>query len=167
MPKTKEKFDLTDAKILNLLQKDARKTIKEIAGLLNLSTTPVFERIKRLEKKGVIEKYVAILNPHSIGKKLNAFVHLSIIDHSKEAVESFVNQVFQYDEVMECHHVTGDSDFLLKIIVEDIEQYNEFILNKLSVVGNIGTVKSSFSLSIRKDTNAIHVDLGQAKNGKS
>ncbi len=154
-----EKIDKTDTKILNLLQEDARMTIKEIAGQLNLSTTPVFERIKRLEKKGIIDKYVAILNPKKIGKKVNAFVHLSIIDHSKEAVEGFVNQVIQYDEVMECHHITGDADFLLKIIANDIEQYNQFILDKLSVVGNVGRVKSSFSLSIRKDTNAIRVEM--------
>lgn len=159
MAKSKKKLDQTDAEILNLLQQDARMTIKEIAARLNLSTTPVFERIKRLEKNGIINKYVAILNPQLLGKKLNAFVHLSILDHSKEAVESFVRQVIQYDEVMECHHVTGDSDFLLKIIVEDIEKYNQFVLDKLSVVGNIGTVKSSFSLSIRKNTNAIRVDL--------
>ncbi|MEM9819986.1 MAG: Lrp/AsnC family transcriptional regulator [Bacteroidota bacterium] len=159
MARSKDKLDQTDAKILNLLQEDARMTIKEIAARLNLSSTPVFERIKRLEKRGIINKYVAILNPQLLGKKLNAFVHLSLLDHSKEAVEAFVRQVVEYDEVMECHHVTGDSDFLLKIIVEDIEKYNQFVLNKLSIVGNIGTVKSSFSLSIRKDTNAIRVDL--------
>ena len=159
MARSKDKLDQTDAKILNLLQEDARMTIKEIAARLNLSSTPVFERIKRLEKRGIINKYVAILNPQLMGKKLNAFVHLSLLDHSKEAVEAFVRQVVEYDEVMECHHVTGDSDFLLKIIVEDIEKYNQFVLNKLSIVGNIGTVKSSFSLSIRKDTNAIRVDL--------
>lgn len=154
-----EKLDKVDAEILNLLQEDARMTIKEIASRLNLSTTPIFERIKRLEKKGVITKYVAVLNPKKLGKKLNAFIHLSIIDHSRKAVEAFVNQVIQYDEVMECHHVTGDADFILKIIVDDIEKYNQFTLDKLSVVGNIGRVNSSFSLSIRKDTNAIRVVL--------
>ncbi|MEM8906210.1 MAG: Lrp/AsnC family transcriptional regulator [Bacteroidota bacterium] len=150
-------LDPVDLEILNLLQSDARMTIKEIAGRLNKSTTPVFERIKRLERQGIIARYVALLDAKKVGKKVNAFVHLSIIDHSKEAVEAFVDQVIQYEEVMECHHVTGDSDFLLKVVVEDIETYNQFILDKLSVVSNVGTVKTSFSLSVLKAITAIQL----------
>lgn len=148
----KAKLDKTDIEILKLIQEDSRMTIKEIAGSLNLSTTPIFERLKRLEKQGVIRKYVALLDPKKLGKKLNAFIHISIIDHSKRGVDIFVEHIEKYPEVMECHHVTGDSDFLLKVVVQDIEKYNEFVTEKLSIVPNIDKVKTSFSLSVRKAT---------------
>ena len=91
-------------------------TIKEIAGQLNLSTTPIFERLKRLEKQGVIKRYAALLDAKKLGKKLTAFIHISIIDHSNHGVGKFVDQVTTYPEVIECHHITGDSDFLLKML---------------------------------------------------
>lgn len=152
------KLDSTDRHILNLLQQDARMTIKEIASQLNLSTTPIFERIKRLERNGVISRYVAILDPKLVHKKLSAFVQISIIDHSRVGLEAFTQQVITYPEVMECHHVTGDSDFILKIVVEDIERYNQFVTEKLSNVPNIGKVQSSFSLSTSKFTTAYEID---------
>ena len=148
------KLDATDLAILRLIQEDSRMTIKEIAGQLNLSTTPIFERLKRLERQGVIEKYVALLDPQKLGKKLHAFIHISILDHSKRALDAFVAEIANYPEIMECHHVTGDSDFLLKVVVEDIGQYNQFVTEKLSTVSNIGKVKTSFSLSVRKKTTA-------------
>lgn len=151
------KLDKIDLGILDLLQRDSRITIKEIASHLNLSTTPVFERIKRLEKKGIIERYVAILNPGLLGKKLTAFIHISIKDHTQLAVEAFVSRVISFDEVMECHHVSGDSDFLLQVLLEDIEKYNQFVLEKLSIVPNIGKLESRFSLSERKKTNIVSV----------
>ncbi len=149
------KLDNIDLGILDLLQKDSRTTIKEIASRLNLSSTPVFERIKRLEKQGVIDRYVAILNPTLLGKKLTAFIHISIKDHTKVAVEAFVNRVVSFEEVIECHHVSGDADFLLQVLLEDIEKYNQFVLEKLSIVPNIGKLESRFSLSERKKTNVV------------
>lgn len=153
------KFDAIDVQILHLIQEDSRMTIKEISSQLNLSTTPIFERLKRLERQGVIRRYVAILDSKKIGKKLTAFIHISIIDHSKQGLDAFVDQVRTYPEVMECHHVTGDSDFLLKIVVEDIERYNNFVTNKLSTVPNVGRVKTSFSLSVSKATTAYELVL--------
>ena len=157
------KLDTTDLAILRMLQTDARLTIKEIAAQLSLSTTPVFERIKRLDKQGIIEKYVAILNQRLLGKKLVAFVDISMKDHSKLAIEGFVEMVTEYPEVLECHHVTGESDFHLKVVIEDIEMYNQFVLNKLSTVPNIGKVESRFSLSERKQTNVLDLDLDMIK----
>lgn len=153
------KLDTVDLKILDLLQKDARSTIKEIAGKLNLSTTPVFERIKRLEKVRVIDRYVAILNPTLLGKKLTAFIHISIKDHTKESVEAFVERVVSFEEVIECHHVSGDSDFLIQVLLEDIEKYNQFVLEKLSVVPNISNLESRFSLSVRKKSNLVYLEV--------
>jgi Lrp/AsnC family leucine-responsive transcriptional regulator/Lrp/AsnC family transcriptional regulator len=92
-----------------------------------------------------------------MGKKLQAFIDISIKDHSKGAIEAFIAGVIAHQEVMECHHVTGESDFLLKVLVEDVEQYNQFVLNKLSTVSNIGKVETRFSLSVRKDTHALQV----------
>lgn len=153
------KLDTTDLAILRMLQTDARLTIKEIAAELNLSTTPIFERIKRLDRQGVIERYVAVLNQRLLGKKLIAFVDISMKDHSKKAIEGFVKVVIDYPEVLECHHVTGESDFHLKVVIEDIEMYNQFVLNKLSTVPNIGKVETRFSLSERKLTNVLDLDL--------
>ena len=146
------KLDSTDLQLLHLLQQDGRMTIKELSNRLNLSTTPVFERIKKLEKSGVIDRYMAVLNPEKLGKKLTAFAHISIKDHGKEEVESFVARVIGFPEVLECHYVTGAADFLIKVLVEDVEKYNYFVLEKLSAVPNIGKVESLFSLSVRKKT---------------
>ena len=146
------KLDASDLQILNLLQQDGRMTIKELSKRLNLSTTPIFERIKKLEKSGIIDRYIAVLNPEKLGKKLTAFAHISIKDHSKKQVEGFVEQVISFPEVLECHYVTGASDFMIKVLVEDIEKYNYFVMNKLSVVPNIGKVESLFSMSVRKKT---------------
>ena len=148
-------LDEIDRKILGLVQQDGRMTIKEMAAQLNLSTTPIFARIKKLEKEGIIDRYVAVLNPEKLGKKLNAFAHVSIKEHSRQAVEDFVNCVISFPEVMEWHYVTGNADFILKVLVEDIEQYNLFVLDKLADVPNIGKVESLFSLSVRKKTNII------------
>lgn len=153
------KLDATDLKILDLLQQDARMTIKELSKRLNLSTTPVFERIKKLEKNGVIDRYIAVLNPEKLGKKLNAFANISVKDHAKDEVEMFVERIIAFPEVMECHYVTGTSDFLIKVLVNDIEQYNLFVLEKLSAVPNIGKVESLFSLSVRKKSNVIPLNL--------
>ena len=150
-------MDSTDINILEHLQSDAKITIKEMAKKLNLSTTPIFDRIKRLEKQGIIEKYVALLNPKKVNKKLTVFVDLSITDHSLGGIENFVNYIIQFSEVLECHHITGDADVFIKILLEDMEAYNQFVLNILSVAPNVGNVRSRFSLSTRKRTTSIAV----------
>ncbi len=149
------KLDQTDLKILDLLQKDARMTIKEISSRLNLSTTPVFERIKKLEKREIIDRYIAVLNHRKLGKKLIGFVNISVQDHSKETVENAVKHLVRFPEVMECHYVSGSFDFILKVLVDDIEQYNLFALEKLSRVPNIGKVETLFSLSERKNSHIL------------
>ena len=150
-------LDETDIQILEFIQENSRYTIKELASKLNLSTTPIFDRLKKLEKHGVIQKYVALLDPKKIGKKLVVFINLSIKEHSKEDVETFVRSIVEFAEVLECHHVTGDADFILKLIFSDIEEYNEFVLDKLSVLPNVGRIESRFSLSTRKSTTHIPI----------
>lgn len=152
-------LDETDKNILRLLQQNARFTIKEIAAKLHLSTTPIFDRMKRMERDGVIDRYVALIDPAKIGKTLFAYVHISLKEHDRENVEAFVEQVIQFQEVLECCHVTGEADFVLKVVMDDIESYNQFVLDKLSVVANIGKVESRFCLSVRKYTTAIPLKM--------
>lgn len=141
------KLDAVDIKILEILQGDARITTKALADQLNLSTTPVFERVKRLERDGLIKKYVALVDNKKLGLRLIAFISISLTKHSRSYLEKFVNEVSQYPEVMECYHIAGNFDFLLKIVVKNIEVYETFILNKLSTIANLGHVQSSFVLS--------------------
>lgn len=149
------KLDATDYKLLNLLQHDCRMKIKELAAALNLTTTPVFERIKKLERAGVINKYIAILVPEKVGKKLNAFVNVYLKEHSKEIVDLFVEMVTVFPEVMECHYVTGGADFILKVLVNDMEAYNHFLSEKLVTIPNISRTESFLSLSVEKNTTVI------------
>ncbi|MEQ8909820.1 MAG: Lrp/AsnC family transcriptional regulator [Vicingaceae bacterium] len=152
-----KKIDDTDAKLLSLLQFDGRMTIKELAAKLEMSTTPIFERIKKLEKAGIIDHYAAVLNPDKLGKKLYAFAHISLKDHSKELVDEFTEQIVQIPQVLECHYVTGDSDFILKILLNDMEKYREFVMNSLFQMSNIAKVETFLSLSVSKQTNVIEL----------
>lgn len=148
-------LDKIDKQILALLQKNARMTVKEISNRLNLSSTPIFERIKKLEKNGIIDHYTAVLNNEKLGKKLNAFAHVYLKNHSKAMIAEFVNQVEQIPEIMECHYVAGGADFILKILVKDMEEYNEFLMEKLLDIPNIGKMESFLSLTVSKKTSVI------------
>jgi len=151
-------IDEQDAQILNALQKDGRITVKELSEMIGLSPTPIFERIKKMERSGLIDHYAAMLNNDQLGKKLYAFAHISLKDHTKELVEEFTQQIIQFDEVLECHYVTGDSDFILKILLKDMEKYREFVMNSLFNMRNIAKVETYLSLSVSKLTHAIKVE---------
>ena len=152
-----KKIDQTDAQILELLQKNGRITIKEMSEQLALSPTPIFERTKKLEKAGIIDHYSAILNHEKLGKKLFAFAHISLKDHSKELVEKFTKQIMILPQVMECHYTTGDTDFILKILLDDMEMYRDFVLTKLFEMSNIGKIETYLSLSVLKKSHFIPV----------
>lgn len=150
-------LDQIDKQILELLQQDGRMTVKELSDRLGLSSTPIFERIKKLEKSGIIDHYTAVLNTEKLGKKLNAFAHISLKDHSKKLVQAFVENIETIPEIMECHYVAGGSDFIIKILVNDMEEYNEFVMEKLLDIPNIGKLESFLSLTVSKKTSAIPV----------
>ncbi len=154
---TIDKLDITDIKILEILQQDARITTKAMAEQLHLSTTPVFERVKKLEKSGWIKKYVALVNHKKMGLSLVAFISISLTKHSRSYLDQFVKEVNQYKEVMECYHIAGNFDFILKVIVKDMEAYETFVLTKLSNIANLGRVQSSFVLSVNIHTTAYAV----------
>jgi len=153
-----QKLDLIDFKILDLLQEDGRVTIKKISELLDLSTTPVFERIKKLERKGYIKKYIALLNYRKLDLKQVVFIQLTLKEHSRSFIEKFANEVKMFPEVVECYRITGNFDFLIKVLVADIESYENFILTILSLLSNLGNVQSHIALSEIKSTSKINLN---------
>ncbi|MBT8260808.1 MAG: Lrp/AsnC family transcriptional regulator [Bacteroidia bacterium] len=149
------KLDVTDLKILELLQLDAKQTNKELSGKLNLSVTAVYERIKKLEKEGIIKKYVALINKEKIGKAFVAFCHIKLVKHSQDLVVQFEKEVTELDEVVECYHISGDYDYILKVHVEDMQSFREFMVDKLTKINHIGSTHSMFMISEVKHTTAL------------
>ncbi len=147
-------LDLVDKKLLSILQSDTKKTTKELSLKLNLSATAVYERIKKLEREGIIDKYVALINRDKIAKGFVVFCHLKLIQHSKDFLTTFEREVVQLSEVLECFHVSGDYDYILKICVENMEAYREFMVTKLTTLQHIGSTHSTFMISEVKNTTA-------------
>lgn len=150
-------LDAIDKKLLYLLQNDTKKTTKELSLLLNLSVTAVYERIKKLEREGIIDKYVVLLNRAKIEKGFVVFCHLKLIQHTKAFIDQFENEVIQLKEVLECHHVSGDYDYILKIVVKDMDAYREFLVKKLTTLEHIGSTHSTFMISEVKNTTVVEV----------
>jgi Lrp/AsnC family leucine-responsive transcriptional regulator len=138
------KLDDTDRDILRFLQQDAKLTTKELASRLNLSPTPVYERIRRLENEGVIKKYVALVDREKVGRGLMVLCNIRLKEHAKEAGAKFVNAIIEMIEVTECLNISGDYDFLIKVVVKDMREYQSFIMNKLASLDNIGSTQSIF-----------------------
>lgn len=149
------KLDITDVAILKALQKDSNRTVKSLAEDLKRSTTPVFERIKKLEREGYIKGYSARLNQKKLGLKQTVFVAITLQGHTRTYLEKFVKKVNDFPEVVECHRVSGTFDYLLKLIVEDIEAYETFIITKLTLLPYLGNVQSLITLSTGKEINEI------------
>ena len=147
-------MDAIDKKLLGLLQEDTKKTTKELSMVLNLSVTAVYERIKKLEREGVISKYVAILDRNKVEKAFVVFCHIKLIQHTKDFVTTFESEVVKLNEVLECYHVSGDSDYILKVNVKDMEEYREFMVTKLTGLQHIGSTHSSFMIGEVKYTTA-------------
>lgn len=150
-------MDSIDKKLLQLLQADTKKTTKELSLKLNLSVTAVYERIKKLEREGIIDKYVVLLNRNKINKGFVVFCHLKLLQHTKEFINQFEKEVVKLDEVLECFHVSGDYDYILKICVKDMEEYREFMVTKLTTLQHIGSTHSTFMIGEVKNTTAFTV----------
>ena len=140
-------LDQTDRHILQLLQHDARLTNKEIADKLGKSISPVYERIKWLEQEGYITRYVGLADRNKLGLHLVAFTNVQLKEHAQSMLQAFEREVVKLPEVLECYHMTGMYDYLLKVVVTDMNQYQDFIVNKLAKLPNIGTVQSSFIMT--------------------
>lgn len=148
-------LDTKDLAILKLLQHNARITVKEISEKVNLSTTPVYERIKWMEEKGVIKQYATLIDPVKLNKRLMVIGYVSLKQHNKTAGSKFVKTIQEMNEVLECYSISGEFDFMLKIVVEDMNAYYDFHVNRLSEMENIGNVQSVFVMGVVKDTHIL------------
>lgn len=138
------KLDITDHKILKLLQANANLTTKEIATELGLSNTPTYERVKRLQRHKVIVKSVALIDRKQVNCNLVGFCNVSLDQHSKQSLEQFEHDIVQFEEILECYHITGKYDYMLKVAVKDMEAYHKFTFNHLASLDNVGNVHTIF-----------------------
>ena len=148
-------LDPKDKKLLILLQNNAKKTTKQLANELDLSVTAVFERIKKLEKQQSIAKYVALINNEKIQKSFIVLCHVKLVQHKKEYIFQFEKEITQFPEVLECFHVAGDYDYILKICVRDIQEYREFMVSKLTNLQHIASTQSAFMIKEVKNSTVI------------
>ncbi len=150
-------MDSIDKNILIQLQQNAKQNTKEIASKVGLSVTPTYERIKKLEQNGVIKSYVAILDRKKIGKEVVVYCQVSILKHQKSLIDDFGKTIQDFPEITECHYVSGNYDFLVKIVVNTIAEFHQFLNEKLSSISGVSTVHSSFLYYSVKDTPAIPI----------
>ncbi|MDQ6901776.1 MAG: Lrp/AsnC family transcriptional regulator [Bacteroidota bacterium] len=148
-------LDEKDLSILRLLQENARITIKEISGKVHLSTTPVHERIKRMEDAGVIKQYATLVDHVKVKKGLMVICYVSLKQHSKNAGVKFIKTIHELNEIVECFSISGEFDFMLKVICEDMNTYYDFHVNKLSQIENMGHIQSIFVMGIIKQTHQL------------
>ena len=150
-------LDDLDKKLLQLLQQDAKKTTKQYANALGLSVTAVYERIKRLERKGIISNYVALVDKKLVERNFTVLCHIRLTQHVKQNVLQFEKEVQQLEEVSECHHISGEYDYILKIHVKDMDAYRDFMVKKLTAIQNIGSTQSAFVINEVKHDTAISI----------
>ncbi|MFS8082186.1 MAG: Lrp/AsnC family transcriptional regulator [Ginsengibacter sp.] len=147
--------DKKDLAILKLLEQNARITVKEISSKIHLSTTPVHERIKRMEEEGVIKQYVTLIDSTKVNKALTVICYVSIRQHGKNAGVKFIKAIQSLSEVIECFSISGEFDFMLKVVCADMNTYYDFHVNKLSEIENVGQVQSVFVMGVIKDTHQL------------
>ncbi|APY12481.1 AsnC family transcriptional regulator [Seonamhaeicola sp. S2-3] len=150
-------FDTTDKKLLEYLQQDSKQTNKELSNKLNLSVTAVYERIKKLEKEGFIDGYIALVNKDKVQKNFLVFCHIKLVKHSQDYVFSFEKEVANLNEVLECYHLSGDYDYLLKVLVKDMVEFRDFMVKKLTTISHIGSTHSMFVINEVKHTTVINL----------
>jgi len=148
-------LDKTDKKLINILQKDSKITTKRIATELNLSVTAIYERIKKLEKKEIIEKYIAVVNKEKVNKAFVVICQVKLKQHHNTYIEKFEKEVHQFDEVLECFNISGDYDYQLKIVVENMKAYRKFLNNKLTILDYIGSTYSTLIISEVKNNTVV------------
>ncbi len=151
------KLDPTDLSLLQYLQEDSKQTNKQLSSRLNLSVTAVYERIKKLERNGVIKKYVALVEKKHLNFGFMVFCHVKLAQHTETNISDFEAGVSQLDEVLECYHVSGEFDYLLKVMVKDMDAFRLFMTSKLTSLRHIGSTQSSFTINEVKNTTALKV----------
>ncbi|ADX66742.1 Lrp/AsnC family transcriptional regulator [Weeksella virosa] len=146
------KLDTIDAKILTFLQQDSKITYKQLSDKLNLSSTAIHERIKKLEKNKVIDKYVALVDRKKINKELLVLSHIKLAQHSQESIKQFEKDILEQKEILSCYHVSCDYDYIIKMAFENMDDYRDFMINRLTKIQSIGSTQSTFVISELKET---------------
>ena len=153
----KFKLDNIDRNILKILQRDGRITNSQLSKDIGLSPAPTLERVKKLEQTGYISSYHAVLDKEKLGLGVTTFVMVSLKQHNKETIEKFIEAINDLEEVIECHHTTGTADFMLKVVSEDIADYQKLMLEEISNIEVIADMQSMVILSTFKDSKAVPV----------
>lgn len=147
------KLDAIDLRLLEILQEDAKTNVKEIAAQLNMTKTPIYERIKRYDREGIVDRYVAVVNRELLAPSMVVFCSVSLESQKLEEIEKFSQAIAQIPEVLECYLMGGANDFLLKVVVSDLSAYHRFSTGKLAALPNVGQIKSTFVLNeIKRST---------------
>lgn len=162
MPNVKANYSMedlndTDIQLLKLLGEDSEITIKELASMVNLSPSPVFERVKRLKAGGYIKKYIALIDAEKLNYGLIVFCNIKLKQHDKSIGHDFVADILRLKEVVECYNISGDFDFLLKVYAKDMKHYQDFVFNKLGSVTSIGSTHSTFVMCENKNSYNINL----------
>lgn len=152
-----QNLDETDLKILRAMQEDCRLTNKDLAAHIHLSTTPTFERLKRLERLGFITKYVAVLDPNKLDRGFEVICNIGMKQINKSVAKDFRERVLEWNEVAECYNVSGDCDFMLKVFVPNMASYQNFIIEKVGSLDYIARIQSIFIMDTLKMTYGIPV----------
>ncbi len=150
-----EGLDEKDLLILRMLQENAKMTVREIAAKVHLSTTPVHERIKRMEESGVILQYATLVNHSKVKRGLMVICYVSLKEHSKKSGAKFIKTIHELGEVIECYNISGEFDFMLKVVAENMDAYYDFHVNKLGQLDNIGHMQSTFVMGVIKQTHLV------------
>ncbi|MDR1004072.1 MAG: Lrp/AsnC family transcriptional regulator [Prevotellaceae bacterium] len=150
-------LDNTDLQILRTLQENARLTVKELAAAVHLSSTPVFERLKRLESKGYIKKYIAVLDAGKLNQGFIVFCRVKLRRMNRDIASSFTRVIQEIPEVTECYNISGSHDYLLKIHAPNMRYYQEFTLNVLGTIESLGSIESTFVMDEVKHNYGIHI----------
>jgi Lrp/AsnC family leucine-responsive transcriptional regulator len=148
-------LDEKDRLILKLLQHNAKITVREIASQVHLSTTPVHERIKRMEDAGIILQYATLVNHAKVRKGLMVICYISLKEHNKKSGTRFIKTINELTEVIECYNISGEFDFMLKVVTESMDAYYDFHVNKLGQLENIGHMQSTFVMGVVKQTHLV------------
>ncbi|HVZ94010.1 MAG TPA: Lrp/AsnC family transcriptional regulator [Phycisphaerales bacterium] len=160
------RFDAIDLAILNQLQADSKITNAMLAQRVGISPPSTLERVKKLEQNGIIKNYVAIVDPLKVDKSIAAIVHVTLREHGEQRLTAFKDAMREFDEVQAAWHTAGEEDFILRVLVTDMEQYERFVVHRLSAVPNIGRIRTSFCLSAVKDGTMVPLDaVGNGRSG--
>ena len=150
-------LDDLDVRILNTLQKDARISLVELAEAVNSSRSVVWRRLQRLEADKIIKKHTVIVDPKAVGLGVRVFAQVKMQVHSQDNLPNFIEKVRNFPEVVECHTLMGDIDYILKIMVKHVEAYEEFFWNRLSKIDGVREISSSIALTAVKNTTELHI----------